>query len=200
MSAEDGASKKTLAPTNPRGIPQAPFVDNVEDYVSNHEQVETTLRNFQEMISKYQFMQGNTERRGQGLREKIPDIQKTLDVVQLLKMRGPDAEPLETTFELSDTLYAKALVPPPNEVYLWLGANVMLAYPIAEAETLLQSKLKTAQDSLQTCEEDLDFLREQITTMEVATARVYNWDVAQRRKDKSSGESIEEGKAAEPNG
>jgi hypothetical protein len=39
----------------------------------------------------------------------------------------------------------------------------MLAYPIAEAETLLQSKLKTAQDSLQTCEEDLDFLREQIT-------------------------------------
>ena len=37
---------------------------------------------------KYQFMQGNTERRGQGLREKIPDIQKTLDVVQLLKMRG----------------------------------------------------------------------------------------------------------------
>jgi Prefoldin subunit len=94
---------------------------------------------------KYQFMQGNTERRRQGLREKIPDIQKTLDVVQLLKMRGvrlprlartreadllmqPDAEPLETTFELSDTLYAKALVPPPNEVYLWLGVG--LALPI----------------------------------------------------------------------
>jgi len=200
MSSKDGASKKALAPTNPRGIPQAPFVDNVEDYVSNHEQVEITLRNFQEMISKYQFMQGNTERRGQGLREKIPDIQKTLDVVQLLKMRGLDAEPLETTFELSDTLYAKALVPPPNEVYLWLGANVMLAYPIEEAEALLQSKLKTAQDSLQSCEEDLDFLREQITTMEVATARVYNWDVAQRRKDKLSGESAEEGKATEPNG
>jgi hypothetical protein len=34
-----------------------------------------------------------------------------------------DAEPLETTFELSDTLYAKALVPPPNEVYLWLGVS-----------------------------------------------------------------------------
>jgi hypothetical protein len=33
-------------------------------------------------------MQSNTERRGQGLRDKIPDIQKTLDVVQLLKMRG----------------------------------------------------------------------------------------------------------------
>jgi hypothetical protein len=35
----------------------------------------------------------------------------------------PDAEPLETTFELNDTLYAKALVSTPEEVYLWLGVR-----------------------------------------------------------------------------
>lgn len=39
------------APTNPRGIPYAPFVDKVEDYVSAREEVEGTLKNFQEMIS-----------------------------------------------------------------------------------------------------------------------------------------------------
>jgi len=39
----------------------------------------------------------------------------------------------------------------------------MLAYPTSEAETLLQSKLEAAQSSLANCEEDLDFLREQIT-------------------------------------
>ena len=89
-------------------------------------------------------------------------------------------------------------------------ANVMLAYPLAEAESLLDSKLDVAESSLSNCEEDLDFLREQITvstcplevfgsllfprlvltvrqTMEVATARVYNWDVGQRRKDKDGG-------------
>ena len=75
----------------------------------------------------------------------------------------PGSESLETTFELNDTLYAKAVIPPTDEVYLWLGANVMLAYPVAEAETLLESKLATAQQSLENCEEDLDFLREQIT-------------------------------------
>jgi prefoldin subunit 5 len=75
--------------------------------------------------------------------------------------RGSD--PIEATFELNDTLYAKALVPPTEEVYLWLGANVMLSYPIAEAETLLGSRLAAAQESLANCEEDLDFLREQIT-------------------------------------
>lgn len=39
----------------------------------------------------------------------------------------------------------------------------MLSYPIDEAETLLTSKLSAARTSLSNCEEDLDFLREQIT-------------------------------------
>ena len=39
----------------------------------------------------------------------------------------------------------------------------MLAYPISEAETLLEGKLSGAQQTLENCEEDLDFLREQIT-------------------------------------
>lgn len=77
----------------------------------------------------------------------------------------PDSEPIEATFELSDTLYAKAHIPPTEEVYLWLGANVMLAYPIPEAEDLLNTRLATAKKSLANCEEDLDFLREQITVI-----------------------------------
>ena len=39
----------------------------------------------------------------------------------------------------------------------------MLSYPIDEAETLLEGKLSGAQQTLANCEEDLDFLREQIT-------------------------------------
>ncbi|KAF4305551.1 putative prefoldin subunit [Botryosphaeria dothidea] len=184
-----GASKD--APTNPRGIPYAPFVDKVEDYVTSRAEVEPTLKSFQEMISKYQFMEVNTQRRAAGLKDKIPDIQKTLDTVRFLKTRKPGSDPIETTFELNDTLYAKAEIPPTEEVYLWLGANVMLAYPIPEAEDLLDNKLKTAQLSLTNCQEDLDFLREQITTLEVATARVYNWDVAQRRKERLDTEEAE---------
>ncbi|CEJ56039.1 Putative Prefoldin subunit 3 [Penicillium brasilianum] len=189
------ATSKSKAPvtteTNPRGIPVAPFIDNVSDYVSSRDEVEPTLRSFQEMISKYQFMEVNTQRRGQGLREKIPDIKKTLEMVRFLKLRkeaNPDTD-LETNFELNDTLYARASVSPAEmeEVYLWLGANVMLAYPLNEAEKMLSEKLTAAESSLAHCEEDLEFLREQITTLEVATARVYNWDVVQRRKEKADG-------------
>lgn len=159
----------TTAPTqtNPRGIPVAPFIDNVTDYVSSRAEVEPTLRSFQEMISKYQFMEVNSQRRAQGLREKIPDIKKTLEMVQFLKKRKTShpATDIDTSFELNDTLYARASIPPENldEVYLWLGANVMLSYPIGEAEEMLREKMEAAEKSLGNCEEDLEFLREQVT-------------------------------------
>lgn len=123
-------------------------------------------------------MEMNTQRRSIGLKEKIPDIKKTLDMVRFLKTnRENNAEDvdseneeegkgtIETHFELNDTLYARAKVSAKDteEVYLWLGANVMLAYPIAEAETMLSEKLAAAELSLANCEEDLEFLREQIT-------------------------------------
>ena len=58
-----------------------------------------------------------------------------------------------------------------EEVYLWLGANVMLAYPLDEAEAMLHEKLSAAESSLGNCEEDLEFLREQIT---VRTEELYS--------------------------
>ncbi|KAM0693891.1 hypothetical protein Q7P36_006015 [Cladosporium allicinum] len=174
------------AATNARGIPYAPFVERVEDYVTTRADVEKTLQSFSEMISKYQFMEQSTQKRALGLKDKIPDIQKTLETVQFLKSRDDDDEPLETSFELNDTLFAKANIEKVDEVYLWLGANVMLSYPIPEAEELLANKLSAAQQSLSNCEEDMDFLREQVTTMEVATARVYNWDIGQKRKEEAA--------------
>ncbi|KAL2171779.1 hypothetical protein VTG60DRAFT_1777 [Thermothelomyces hinnuleus] len=187
-STDKEAAARDATPSNPRGIPYAPFVDKVEDYVTSRADVEPTLRRFQEMIAKYQFMEQNLQRRVAGLKDKMPDIRKTLETVRFLKLRTGESDPIETTFELNDTLYAKAEIPPTDEVYLWLGANVMLSYPIDEAEALLESKLQAAKQSLSNCEEDLDFLREQITTMEVAVARVYNWDVVQKRKEKEEEE------------
>jgi len=61
-------------------------------------------------------------------------------------------------------------------------ANVMLSYKIPEAIELLRTKLENAQASLQGLSDDLEFLREQITVMEVNTARLYNWDVVRRRE------------------
>jgi len=209
------------ATTNPRGIPVFPFMSAVSDYVKSIDDVESTLTRFQEMVSKYTFMQQNVERRGAGLREKLPEMKRTLEVVKFLKKKRRDiaekkasgggggeddddeledeqervaSDEIETTFSLQDTLYAKATIKPAeiDEVYLWLGANVMVAYPLDEAEELLQGKLDKAKDSLKAADEDLEFLRIQITTLEVAVARVHNWDVAEKRRLRAEGKLKDE--------
>ena len=42
-------------------------------------------------------------------------------------------------FAISDQIFAKAKVPVTDSVNLWLGANVMLEYPLEEAGDLLVS-------------------------------------------------------------
>ena len=59
----------------------------------------------------------------------------------------------------------------------------MLEYPLGEAVELLANKLDAAERNVKGIIEDLEFLREQITVMEVNTARVYNYDVRRRREE-----------------
>ncbi|KAJ8583358.1 Prefoldin subunit 3 [Rhizopogon salebrosus TDB-379] len=196
---------------NPRGIPKAPFIANVEEYLGGPDgAVETPIRNFQDAIAKYRYMDANLTQRRKGLEDKIPDIRKTLNMVEFLQERreGKKKEegdleddlsdeenvehpkqPMTTTFELNDTLFAEAELEDTDTVYLWLGANVMLSYKLTEAAALLRSKLDLAETSLKATIEDLEFLREQLTVMEVNTARVYNWDVKRRRERRLAGEA-----------
>ena len=58
----------------------------------------------------------------------------------------------------------------------------MLEYPIDEALTLLRNNLTAAETSLKTVNSDLDTIKDQMTTLEVQMARVYNWDVQDRKK------------------
>jgi len=58
----------------------------------------------------------------------------------------------------------------------------MLEYPIDEALALLRSNLAAAETSLKTVTSDLDLIKDQMTTLEVQMARVYNWDVQERKR------------------
>jgi len=51
MSCANASHNSKNAATNERGIPYAPFVERVEDYVTTRADVEKTLQSFQEMIS-----------------------------------------------------------------------------------------------------------------------------------------------------
>lgn len=89
---------------------------------------------------------------------------------------------LETHFELSTQLFAKATLKAGRSVCLWLGASVMVEYELADAMELLRENLAGAQAQLAEMEGDLAFLRAQMNVVEVNMTRVYNWDVAVRRE------------------
>ena len=108
------------------------------------------------------------------MQSKLEDLNKSIESIEGLK----SAPKSEFLYELNDTLYSRAKLSSASEaletVHLWLGANVMLSYPIDEGLAMLRDKRDEATGIVKKCEEDLLFVRDQITTMEVNTARVYN--------------------------
>ena len=62
----------------------------------------------------------------------------------------------------------------------------MLEYSLDEAKELLLKNFSSAKKSLEQVSEDLDFCKDQVTTIEVAMARVYNWEVQEKKKRETS--------------
>ena len=94
-------------------------------------------------------MESNLRTREATLNSKIPEINSTLQTVKLLISQNVQrsfpcrctarcivlnryclhqelGEPLETDFELNDTLYAKATIQGAEKVCIWLGVRVSL--------------------------------------------------------------------------
>lgn len=162
-------------------IPEMEFINDVETFMKGKE-VNTTLQALDERLQKYRFLEINLLQKRSRLRRQMPDFEKSIEVIKLLEKK----EELKTHFLMSSQLYSRATIPPTDTVCLWLGANVMLEYPLEEAKSLLSKNLSTSNTNLKQIEQDLEFLRDQITTSEVNLARIYNWNVKQLQASKQS--------------
>jgi prefoldin subunit 5 len=179
--------------SNNRGIPKAVFVDKVENFVDGvATTAEMLLEKFNETLAVYKRMELSKQQSRRNLSTKLPELRKALDALELFSARKSSIstdEPLLIKYELCETLHANAAVTSVDNVCIWLGANVMLEYTLEEGLDLLRNKHENGQRSFLIVQEDLEFLREQITTIEVNIARVYNWDVQRRRRDINSSNS-----------
>jgi len=170
------------------------FQDDVDAFMSLEENggdVNKVLRRLDEQHSKYKFMEYSLASKRRRLKNQIPDLENTMHMIKLLQEQRDNPQEIETEFLLCEQVYFKALVPPTDKVCLWLGANVMLEYPLEDATDLLVKNIDAAKKNLSYVEHDLDFLRDQFTTTEVNMARVYNWDVKKRQAAKSSSSKVE---------
>lgn len=170
---------------SPRGIPRVTFIDNIEQLVkSSGDSAENLLKRFSEQYSKYKLAEHRLIRSIANLEAKIPDIKKTLQTLAFLKQRlveNDGGEGFTTNYGLTESVFCQAKVPPQDTVHLWLGANVMVEYSMDEATALLEKNLRSAMENLEKTQEDLAWLQEQQTILEVNTSRLYNYDVVDRR-------------------
>lgn len=149
---------------------------------------EAALEKLQAFYSACKAIEQRLSQRKSRLKAKIPDIESTYNALLQMQQQAELGEALTAHYELAQCVYAKATVPvhQENKVCLWLGANVMLEYPREEAIALLERNLSEAKKTLKELVEDQGLLRDQITTTEVNMARVFNWDVKERRKQKAA--------------
>jgi len=176
----DAAAKETSS--SPGGIPQAEFIENVDAHLTktktNHEEA---LKALQDLYSKYKFIEQRLSQSKANLKSKMPEIKKTLEALKFLKIKSDKGEEYKTNFELSPNILATAKIAKVETVCLWLGANVMMEFTFEEADKLLSGNLETATTNLGKVNEQLEYLRDQVTTTEVNIARVYNHEVRTRR-------------------
>lgn len=122
----------------------------------NENSADKVIRRLDEQHSKYKLMEYNIGARRRKLKFQIPDLAKSIEMIDVLRKQTDDEE---TQFLLSEQVFLKTMVPPTKLVCLWLGANVMLEYPLDEAEVLLKQNMESAELNLKCLKHDQDFLR-----------------------------------------
>jgi len=145
-------------------------------------EIDQVLVQLQTQLQDYRGMEGRVLMELRRLRAKLPDLQRNLDMVKLLITK--EGEEVKMDFQLADHIFAKSSVKDADGVMLWLGADIMLEYELPEAKELLSSQVQKCQEMVAEFREALDVVKEQITTTEVTIARIYNYDVEQRRASK----------------
>ena len=145
------------------------------------------MTNLQSRLNGYRMVESRLQQERLRLSSKMPYIARSLDQVHLLLEKKEAQEPVTLDFEVTDNVYAKAKIDNPQSVLLWLGANVMLEYSLEEAKELLSGQRDKASGMLEDAREKGTWLKNQMTTAEVLTARIYNYDIQKKKAEAEAG-------------
>ncbi|CAK5076230.1 unnamed protein product [Meloidogyne enterolobii] len=167
-----------------RNILKALVLENVENYLTEKKK---TLDDVQEderdNFRRYKLLETSALQQKTKIDESILDYQKSIDSLKMLvEQKTKKANSVLVTYKLDENLFSDAVVEEMDRVCIWLGANVMVEYKLEEAQELLTKHLANIEQTNGETEEELDFLRDQITTTEVNLANLYNYGVLLRKK------------------
>ncbi|VIO97408.1 Prefoldin subunit family protein [Brugia malayi] len=164
-----------------QGVPTAEVMENVEAYLKKEGNIgiEEGIRRLEAIYRKYKQVEQQLTEQKSRLVSKLPDLEKSVRVINHLEEKSKKKEIVEVTHLLSEHVYQRVKTDSPDKVLLWLGSNVMVEFSLNEARCILEDNYKT-KDGVTKYEKELAFLKDQITTTEVNMAHVYNYGIRQR--------------------
>ena len=163
-----------------RKIPTAVFIESIEPFCKDYG-TEAVIEAVTTAYNKFKFTESQFLKYKMSMSSKIPEIEKAIELVTYLKTS--DQEQIKTKFMLTEGVFTEAVCEEKNVVYLWLGANTMVEYSYDEALTLLTRNYANAKKNIDTYSDDLDFIKDQITMIEVNMARLHNFKVKQNKQN-----------------
>ena len=165
------------------GIPKAEFIEDIQAAAPTMEKANALYQEKDELLRKYRLLESHLIRKSRSLKGNRPDVLKNLSAVKKLK-ELPENGTTKVHYQVSDGLYSNAQVSKQSTVCLWLGAQIMVEYPLDEAEVLLQKNLSQLEEQISQLDSDLEYLRDQIITTEVTQSRLANQIIAIQRAKK----------------
>jgi len=169
--------------SNGSSLPESEFIEDVGAFIGS-KSADDVIGELNEKFRRFKLEEARLLQRRIYNLNKLPEIERTLEIVNMLTEKQGSQERVTVDFELSESVYARADFEMSDRVNLWLGAGVMVEYPIEEAKTVLENSLSKCKMNLEETKKELDLAKDRVTTTEVSIARVYNYDVEQRRKHK----------------
>eukprot|EP01066_Platyproteum_vivax_P012881 Platyproteum_vivax@DN5854_c0_g1_i1.p1 len=168
--------KLTEEDINNVGAPKALFIEDFAAALGDTDAKEG-LKSIDDLFKKYQYLEASLMAQRKGLKEKLPEIVLCLEAVENIAKKNAAAEEMRVQYPLADHIYSEALLDKCEYVAIWLGANVMMDFPIADALELLKNKIQACTSKIESLRESIDFLRQQITTCEVNQRRLINYSI-----------------------
>eukprot|EP01084_Bolivina_argentea_P179514 310192_1 len=158
---------------NTRGIPRALYLQNPYDIIYKNQQ-ERYLREVEDTLGKYRLMESQLVKQKMSKVDQQKEMKNNIEVCGYLKEKGQLGTEIKTQFEVSDQLYSEGTIKEFDTVAIWLGANVMMEFPIDEAVVFLEKRIVISKEKIADLQTDIDFTRKQMNIIEVNRSRVYN--------------------------
>ena len=83
--------------------------ENVDEFLGDMS-VESALGAFNDLYSKYKYMETSLERSKAIYKSKIPETEQTLEIIKLMIKKDESEEEMLTNYSLCDTVFATAKV------------------------------------------------------------------------------------------